>query len=133
MHRDVELSAVVVHAESGSVKTDDVSDAEHDGEVLEFLGVHSDGSIFGTLGGSVKTGVHNLERANVQLGVSLVGEGCIDDDTVGVLGLDGAERGLAQLDIFVLLSLYLFGDSLGGSLSLFGRSRSWHCDFFLSC
>ena len=53
VHRDVELSAVVVHAEGSSVQTDDITDAEHDGEVLKALGVQSNSGVFGTLGGSV--------------------------------------------------------------------------------
>lgn len=130
MHGDVELSAVVIHAEGGSVKTDNVSHAEHNGEVLEALGVHDDASVVGTLGAGVEAGVDDLEGANVKLCVDLVGESGIDDDTVDVLGINGGEGGFAEFDVVVLLSLDFLNGRLGGSLGLLGGSGSWHCYLF---
>ena len=126
VHGDVELTVVAPHAEGGSVETDNVTETEHDGEVLEALGVHDDGGVIATLGAGVEGGVGNLEGAHIQLAVDLVGEASVDDDTVDVLGLDGAERSLAELDVVVLLSLGLLGSGLGGSLGLLGGSGSWH-------
>ena len=135
VHGDVELTAVVVHAEGGSVETDDVTETEADGEVLEALGVHDNGGVVAALGAGGKAWVDNLEGADVELLVLLVGEGCVDDDTVDVLGLNGAEGGLAEVNVLVLgTTLGLLGGGLGGSLSSLGRSWSWHCDkVFLSC
>ena len=130
MHGDVELSAVVIHAEGGSVKTDNVSHAEHNGEVLEALGVHDDAGVVGTLGAGVEAGVDDLEGANVKLCVDLVGESGIDDDTVDVLGINGREGGFAEFDVVVLLSLDFLNGRLGGSLGLLGGSWSWHCYLF---
>ena len=126
MHGDVELSAVVVHTEGSSMETDDITGSEDDGEILESLGVHDDAGVVGTLGSSVEGWVDNLQGANVEFGVDLVGEVGVDDDTVDVLGINGGEGGLAELNVVVLLSLCLLDGVLGGSLGLFGRSGSWH-------
>jgi len=130
VHGDVELSAVVVHTESSSVKSDDVTHAENNGEVLEALGVHDDVGVVGALGAGVEARVSDLEGADVKVLVDLVGEGSVDDDTVDVLGVNGAEGGLAEFDVVVLLSLNFLNSGLGGSLGLLGGSGSWHCDCF---
>jgi hypothetical protein len=70
--------------------------------------------------------VNNLEGADVELLVDLVGEVGINDDTIDVLGVLGAERGLAQLDVVVPGALGFLGGGLGGSLSFLGRSGR-HC------
>ena len=126
MHGDVELTTVVVHAEGCAMETDDVSETKNDGEVLEAVGVHDDAGVITTLGASVEGGVGNLERADVELLVDLVGEGSINDDTVDVVGLGLGEAGLTKFVVVVLLTLSLNGFRLGRGLCLLGGSGTGH-------
>ena len=126
VHGDVELAAVVVHAEGSAMEADHVTEAEDDGEVLEAVGVHDDGGVVAALGAGVDARVNDLERAAVELLVDLVGEGGVNDNTVAVVELRGGEAGLAELDVVVLeAALGLTGLGLGRGLGLLGRSGSW--------
>ena len=107
------------------MQADDVTSTEDDRKVLKSLGIHDNTGVVGTLRGGVQAWVDDLERADVKVLVDLVGEVGIDDDTVDVLGVARAERGLAQFDVVVLLSLSLLDGGLGWSLSFLGRS-GWH-------
>ena len=92
----VELALAVVQAEGCSVHTDDVSKFADDGEIFEALGVEDKGGEVTGISGSllgldVEAGVDDLKRADVSVLVGLVGEGCVDDNTVDVLGVCGCQ------------------------------------------
>jgi len=87
VHGKVELTFVVVHAECCSVKTDNISEAEHDGKVFEAVSVHDDARVVGALGACVERWVSNFERANIEVFGAFVGESGINDDTVNVMRL----------------------------------------------
>lgn len=123
MGGDVELSVALVHAEGGSVESDDITESVDDGKLLESLGVdHNSGEFL-----AVKSGVDNLERADELFGVGLVWESGIDDHTVDVVGVRGGHGDLAEFSVLVALSL-----SLRGALDWSGRfldGSCWHFRF----
>jgi len=98
-HVDVELSLVLVDSHGGSVHSDNVSESVDDGEVLELGSVDDDGGVGALL---VEGGVDNLEGADESVGVGLVGEGGINDDSVEVARVAGGQGGLGELDVLVL-------------------------------
>ena len=100
VHVDVELSSVVVLSHVGRVDSDDISKSVDDWEVLESVGIDDNGSV-GTL--LVESWVDNLEGADESVGVDLVWECGIDDDTIEVARLSLEMRGFAELNILVLL------------------------------
>jgi len=99
----IELSLAVVEAKGSSVDTNDVSEAGDDGEIFKSLGIEDEGSKVASISALlVEALINNLERADVSLVGSLVGEGGINDNTVDVLGLSRGKGCLAQLRVLVL-------------------------------
>lgn len=83
--------------------TNDVSEAGDDGEIFKSLGIEDEGSKVASISALlVEALINNLERADVSLVGSLVGEGGINDNTVDVLGLSRGKGCLAQLRVLVL-------------------------------
>lgn len=123
MGSDVELSMALVHAEGGSVESDDITESVDNRKLLESLGVYNNSGEFL----AVKSGVNNLERGDELFGVGLVGESGIDDHTVYVVGVGGCHGDLAEFSVLVALSL-----SLRGALDWSGRfldGSGWHFRF----
>lgn len=88
----IELATTIVQAESGSVHTDDVTEAGDNREIFESLSVEDDGSVVRRITGSllgldVERRIDDLEGADVSFLVGLVGEGSINDNTVDVVGV----------------------------------------------
>jgi hypothetical protein len=81
------------------VDSDDISKSVDNWEILESGGVDNNGSI-GTL--LVKSWIDNLEGADESVGVDLVWECGIDDDTIEMARLSLEMRGFAKLNILVL-------------------------------
>ena len=88
----VELAATVVEAKGSSMDTDDVTKAGDNREILESLGVEDEGGVVrgvtsALLGLDVEGRINDLEGADISVLVGLVGEGCINHNTVDVLGI----------------------------------------------
>jgi hypothetical protein len=98
-HVDVELSLVLVDSHVGSMDSDDVSESVDDWEVLELVGIDDNGGILSLL---MEGWVNNLEGADESVGVALVWESGINDDSVEVAWLGGGEGGLGEFNVFVL-------------------------------
>jgi hypothetical protein len=90
------------------VNTDHIAKAGNDGKILEALGVENEGGVVGVITGAllalkIERGIDDLEGADISVLVGLVGEGCIDDNTVDVLSLAGGEGSFVELNVLVLL------------------------------
>lgn len=96
---DVELSSSLVESELSSVDSDDVTNSVDDWEVLELVGIDDDRGV-GSL--VVESWVDNLEGADELVGLNLVWEGGINDDTIEVAVSAGGQRSLGQLNVLVL-------------------------------
>ena len=96
---DVELSSSLVESELSSVDSDDVTNSVDDWEVLELVGIDDDRGV-GSL--VVESWVDNLEGADELVGLNLVWEGGINDDTIEVAVSAGGQRSLGELNVLVL-------------------------------
>ena len=96
------MSLSVVESEVGSVDSDDITESVYDWEVLESLGIDDNGGVV-MLGLLIKSWVNDLEGADVSLGVDLVWEVSVNDDTINVAWFGGNKGDLAQFGILVFV------------------------------
>jgi len=131
MNANVELTNVLVHTKYGSVETDDITNFVADGEIFETLCVNNNCcevviSCFTALW--VKGWIDNFKGADILILWNLMGEGCINDNSVNVMGVRGSEWNFVEFSVLIFLS-FSFSSwcTLGWSWGFFSSARSWHC------